>query len=49
MPEPRRMRCLLGWCGARALPAKLSPPEDNSSAATLETQALQAGMESTTS
>lgn len=43
LTEPRRMRCLLGWCGMRALPPKPEPPKDNSPASNLEFQALQAG------
>lgn len=42
--EPQRMRCLLGWCGTRALPSKPEAPKDSSSAAGLEFQVLQAGM-----
>nr|POE80903.1 kinetochore protein mis13 [Quercus suber] len=42
LTEPRRMRCLLGWCGARALPSKPDAPKDNSPAASLEFQASQA-------
>ena len=44
LTEPRRMRCLLGWCGSRALPSKPEAPKDSSAAANLEFQALQAGM-----
>lgn len=44
LPEPRRMRCLLGWCGTRTLPAKPDAPKDNTPASSLEFQALQAGM-----
>lgn len=44
LTEPRRMRCLLGWCGQRALPAKPEPPKQSTAASTLEFQALQAGM-----
>lgn len=44
LTEPRRMRCLLGWCGTRSLPSKPPPPDQNSSSAKLEFQALQAGM-----
>lgn len=43
LTEPRRMRCLLGWCGTRSLPSKPPPPDQNSSSAKLEFQALQAG------
>ncbi|KAH9826009.1 Mis12 component-domain-containing protein [Teratosphaeria destructans] len=41
LPEPRRMRCLLGWCGSRALPPKPEAPKDNTPASNLEFQALQ--------
>lgn len=44
LTEPRRMRCLLGWCGTRALPPKPEAPKDNTPASNLEFQALQAGM-----
>ncbi|KAK5739578.1 hypothetical protein LTR17_005267 [Elasticomyces elasticus] len=41
--EPRRMRCLLGWCGTRALPPKPEAPKDSSSFVEgREFQALQA-------
>ncbi|KAK4971504.1 hypothetical protein LTR42_007232 [Elasticomyces elasticus] len=41
--EPRRMRCLLGWCGTRALPPKPEAPKDSSSLVEgREFQALQA-------
>ncbi|KAK1070989.1 hypothetical protein LTR74_003638 [Friedmanniomyces endolithicus] len=43
LTEPRRMRCLLGWCGTRALPPKPEAPKDSSQASSLEFQALQAG------
>lgn len=43
LTEPRRMRCLLGWCGTRALPAKPDAPKESTPAANLEFQALQAG------
>lgn len=43
LTEPRRMRCLLGWCGTRAMPAKPDPPKESTPAANLEFQALQAG------
>ncbi|KAK0873423.1 hypothetical protein LTR87_011990 [Friedmanniomyces endolithicus] len=43
LTEPRRMRCLLGWCGTRALPSKPEAPKDSSQASSLEFQALQAG------
>jgi hypothetical protein len=43
LTEPRRMRCLLGWCGTRAMPAKPDAPKESTSAASLEFQALQAG------
>lgn len=43
LTEPRRMRCLLGWCGTRALPSKPEAPKDSTPAANLEFQALQAG------
>ncbi|KAF2774202.1 hypothetical protein EJ03DRAFT_2230 [Teratosphaeria nubilosa] len=36
------MRCLLGWCGSRALPPKPEAPKDNTPASNLEFQALQA-------
>ncbi|KAK0280649.1 hypothetical protein LTR54_014469 [Friedmanniomyces endolithicus] len=42
LTEPRRMRCLLGWCGTRALPPKPEAPKDGSQASSLEFQALQA-------
>ncbi|KAK1058130.1 hypothetical protein LTR33_013479 [Friedmanniomyces endolithicus] len=42
LTEPRRMRCLLGWCGTRALPPKPEAPKDSSQASSLEFQALQA-------
>ncbi|SMR44292.1 unnamed protein product [Zymoseptoria tritici ST99CH_1A5] len=42
LTEPRRMRCLLGWCGTRAMPAKPDPPKESTPAANLEFQALQA-------
>lgn len=45
LTEPRRMRCLLGWCGSRALPAKPDAPKDSSKEANAEFQALQAGMQ----
>lgn len=44
LTEPRRMRCLLGWCGTRALPSKPEPPKQSTPDANLEFQALQAGM-----
>ncbi|KAK5683535.1 hypothetical protein LTS10_005068 [Elasticomyces elasticus] len=40
--EPRRMRCLLGWCGTRALPPKPEAPKDSSLVEGREFQALQA-------
>lgn len=43
LTEPRRMRCLLGWCGTRALPTKPEAPKKNTPEANLEFQALQAG------
>ena len=43
LTEPRRMRCLLGWCGTRALPPKPEAPRDSTPAANLDFQALQAG------
>ena len=43
LPEPRRMRCLLGWCGTRALPPKPDAPKDSKPESSLEFQALQAG------
>ncbi|TKA26512.1 hypothetical protein B0A50_05349 [Salinomyces thailandicus] len=42
LTEPRRMRCLLGWCGTRALPTKPEAPKKNTPEANLEFQALQA-------
>ncbi|KAK5135894.1 hypothetical protein LTR08_004544 [Meristemomyces frigidus] len=42
LTEPRRMRCLLGWCGTRALPSKPDAPKDSTPASSLEFQALQA-------
>lgn len=44
LTEPRRMRCLLGWCGTRSLPPKPTPPNQNSPGAKAEFQALQAGV-----
>lgn len=44
LTEPRRMRCLLGWCGTRTLPPKLEAPKAKTSASNDEFQALQAGM-----
>jgi len=44
LTEPRRMRCLLGWCGTRALLPKPNAPKESTTASTLEFQALQAGM-----
>lgn len=43
LTEPRRMRCLLGWCGTRALPSKPEVPQEKTEASGLEFQALQAG------
>lgn len=43
LTEPRRMRCLLGWCGTRALPPKPEAPKEKTEASSLEFQALQAG------
>lgn len=43
LTEPRRMRCLLGWCAQRALPSKPEPPKENTQAAQLEFQAQQTG------
>lgn len=43
LTEPRRMRCLLGWCGTRCLPPKPNAPETSTPATNLEFQALQAG------
>lgn len=43
LTEPRRMRCLLGWCGTRALPPKPEAPKDKTASSHLEFQALQAG------
>ncbi|CAK3885587.1 Kinetochore mis13 [Lecanosticta acicola] len=42
LTENRRMRCLLGWCGSRALPPKPDPPKDNTAQARVDFQALQA-------
>ncbi|KAK4546932.1 hypothetical protein LTR36_001664 [Oleoguttula mirabilis] len=42
LTEPRRMRCLMGWCGSRALPPKPDPPKESTPASSLEFQALQA-------
>ena len=39
------MRCLLGWCGSRALPPKPDAPKSSSKEANAEFQALQAGMQ----
>jgi hypothetical protein len=44
LTEPTRMRCLLGWCGSRALPPKPDAPKQSSKEANAEFQALQAGM-----
>lgn len=41
--EPRRMRCLLGWCGKRALYLNPEAPKDSSNTADEELRALQAG------
>lgn len=41
LTEQRRMRCLLGWCGTRALPSKPEPPKENTPKANHEFQALQ--------
>lgn len=43
LTEPRRMRCLLGWCGTRCLPPKPDAPKTSTAAANLEFHALQAG------
>lgn len=43
LTEPRRMRCLMGWCGSRALPPKPDAPKESTPASSLEFQALQAG------
>jgi hypothetical protein len=43
LTEPTRMRCLLGWCGSRALPSKPDAPKESSKEANAEFQALQAG------
>jgi kinetochore protein Mis13/DSN1 len=43
LTEPTRMRCLLGWCGSRALPPKPDAPKQSSKEANAEFQALQAG------
>jgi hypothetical protein len=45
LTEPTRMRCLLGWCGSRALPPKPDAPKGSSKEANAEFQALQAGMQ----
>ncbi|KAF2484054.1 Mis12-Mtw1 protein family-domain-containing protein [Neohortaea acidophila] len=42
LTEPRRMRCLLGWCGLRALPPKPEAPKDASASSNLQFQAMQA-------
>ncbi|EME89203.1 uncharacterized protein MYCFIDRAFT_185585 [Pseudocercospora fijiensis CIRAD86] len=42
LTEPRRMRCLLGWCGIRLLPPKPTPPAQSAPTANQEFQALQA-------
>ncbi|KXT01516.1 hypothetical protein AC578_4520 [Pseudocercospora eumusae] len=42
LTEPRRMRCLLGWCGIRLLPQKPTPPAQSTPTASQEFQALQA-------
>ncbi|KAK5124790.1 hypothetical protein LTR85_001503 [Meristemomyces frigidus] len=42
LTEPRRMRCLLGWCGSRNLPPKPDAPKESTPASSLEFQALQA-------
>lgn len=43
LTEPRRMRCLLGWCGTRTLSPKPDSPKDSTPASNDEFQALQAG------
>ena len=43
LTENRRMRCLLGWCGTRTLPAKPEAPKEKTPASNDEFQALQAG------
>lgn len=43
LTENRRMRCLLGWCGSRALPPKPDAPKETTPESSLEFQALQAG------
>ncbi|KAK3722390.1 hypothetical protein LTR37_002381 [Vermiconidia calcicola] len=40
--EPRRMRCLLGWCGTRALPPRPDAPTESTVGLNHEFQALQA-------
>ncbi|KAK5170452.1 uncharacterized protein LTR77_005040 [Saxophila tyrrhenica] len=42
LTEPRRMRCLLGWCGTRALLPKPEAPKDSTPASSAEFQAQQA-------
>ncbi|EME50018.1 hypothetical protein DOTSEDRAFT_68768 [Dothistroma septosporum NZE10] len=41
LTEPRRMRCLLGWCGTRSLPHKPNPQQDSSTQVDIELQAAQ--------
>lgn len=43
LTEPRRMRCLLGWCGTRSLPAKPDLPQESNTQLSPELQAVQTG------
>jgi kinetochore protein Mis13/DSN1 len=43
LTEPRRMRCLLGWCGTRAVLPGADAAQPNEATATLETRAREAG------
>lgn len=37
------MKCLLGWCATRALPARPEAPKDSTPGSNVEFQALQSG------
>lgn len=43
LTEPRRMRCLLGWCGTRSLRLKPDPPQESNTQLSSELQASQIG------